>query len=245
MENQRTEKKNAYKTGGKKGCLTVVIVFVFFSIFLGLLGSKGLLKTEETNKLSRNEKQIKESCNVTDKEAIKISQILENCEIITIDKIEHDEILDDMFNEGDTGYRLQSNRIKNIIMYLNSKKEVIVVRHADIDMFSENTYKTKFSSFYLTVSQETKLQISVQNGVKSILKSPSSAEFPLIAKWNFHRDALTNIVTIRSYVDSQNSFGATIRSEFVVLYKITGDIEQGEYTLLYFEFDNQIIADNR
>lgn len=236
---EKTQKKK------KKGCLIFLLIIVCISILFGLLNNFGLLQVEDKAKLTASAKQIKEVCNVTDEQAIAIEEILISCEITPIEKIEYDDMLDGMFNAGDTGYRLQSKGVKNIIMYLNSEKEVIIVRHASIDLFSENTYKKKLSSFYLTTSQETTLQLSVQNGVKSIIKSPSSAKFPSITKWNFHRDPLTNIVTIASYVDSQNSFGAMIRSEFIVLYEITGDIEQGQYTLLYFEFDNQVIVDKR
>lgn len=247
MNNQHPHNETlTTKKKSNKGCLiTVLVAFCFLCLCIVLPLTMGIPKTEEKNELSDNAKQIKEICNTTEEQALAINEILEKCEIVKIDKIEHDDMLDDMFNTGDTGYRIQSQGIKNIILYLDSNKQVITLRYASIDMYSDGVYKTKFGSFYLTTSEETRLQISTQNSVKSILKSPSTADFPNITEWDFHLDYTANTVSVSSYVDSQNSFGATIRSEFAILYQIIGDIEEGEYTLLCFVFDNKMIVDNR
>lgn len=51
--------------------------------------------------------------------------------------------------------------------------------------------------------------------VKKRLKSPSSAEFPGVSEKNQHIQELGNHkYKITSWVDSQNSFGAMIRSRF-------------------------------
>ena len=247
MNRQSTQNEAVLsKKKRKRGCLiTATIVFCFLCLCVTLILTLGIPENEKEQNLSNTALLIQDACNVTKEQAIAIEEILESCEIVSIQEIQHDDMLDDMFNTGDTGYRIQSQGVKNIILYLNSQKEVIVIRHASIDIFAENTCKLKFSAFYLNTSQATKLQIAAQNGVKSTLRTAESAKFPSITDWSFHRDAETNIVTIKSYVDCENLFGAMVRSEFIVLYQITGDIEQGEFSLLYFEFDNQIIVDNR
>tara|TARA_B110000196_G_C20909299_1_gene549755 strand:+ start:217 stop:792 length:576 start_codon:yes stop_codon:yes gene_type:complete len=58
----------------------------------------------------------------------------------------------------------------------------------------------------------------VQKAVKQNLKSPATAEFP------FYDDSQIQhigdcVYQVRSYVDSQNSFGATIRTSFYVRIK--------------------------
>jgi hypothetical protein len=51
--------------------------------------------------------------------------------------------------------------------------------------------------------------------VKSQLKSPSTAKFPSILKKDAHISSLGNATyRITSWVDSQNGFGAMIRSDF-------------------------------
>ena len=225
---------------GKKGCLIAVIIFFSFSLFLGLLNNYGLLDNENNVKLSDNAKQIKETCGTTKEQSIAIEQVLLNCEILEIDAIEHDDLLDDMFSAGDTGYRIKSEGINNIILYLNSDKEVIIIRYASIDLFSNNTYKEKFSSFYLTTDQQAALQTSSEKYVKSILNSPSSAKFSWF-DWQISKDYSTQIAMVSSYVDAKNAFGAEIRAYFTFLYQM----EENSYSLIYFEFDNEIIVDNR
>lgn len=52
--------------------------------------------------------------------------------------------------------------------------------------------------------------------VKRSLKSPSTADFPSSIFYTDYVSRNGQVYTIRSYVDSQNSFGATIRSTFMV-----------------------------
>lgn len=49
--------------------------------------------------------------------------------------------------------------------------------------------------------------------VQDHLKSPSTAEFPYNSNHVYHVDS--NRYVVNSYVDSQNSFGAMIRTRFV------------------------------
>jgi hypothetical protein len=61
-----------------------------------------------------------------------------------------------------------------------------------------------------------------QDFVSSELKTPSEAEYP-----TFNDSFVTisgNIYTIRSYVDSQNSFGANIRSSYTCILKFENDL---------------------
>ncbi|MCH7605253.1 hypothetical protein IID24_04680 [Patescibacteria group bacterium] len=62
--------------------------------------------------------------------------------------------------------------------------------------------------------------IQAQGFLKDHLKSPSTAEFPL----NFvHKKLLDNRFAIESYVDAENSFGATIRSDWSATVQYVGD----------------------
>ncbi|MBE6619291.1 MAG: hypothetical protein E7626_05885 [Ruminococcaceae bacterium] len=238
--------QNSPNKKGKKGCtIFAIFILVFICLCVVLPLTMGIPETEKTQELPRNVKQLMEACNVAQEDAIIINDILEKCQITEIEKIEHDDLLDNIYSEGDTGYRIQSQGVKNIIMYLNAEKQVIIVRHASIDMYSNGEYKTPFSAFYLTTSQKTALQIYTQNAVSSILKSPSSAEFPNISNWSFGRLVADGTVVVESYVDAQNSFGATVRSNFYLIYKITGNIDDGDFSVIYFELDNEVIVDIR
>ena len=57
-----------------------------------------------------------------------------------------------------------------------------------------------------------------QQLVKEQLKSPKSAEFPRYSEKFVTRNGDT--VTVSAYVDAQNSFGATIRENYIATIKI-------------------------
>ena len=80
----------------------------------------------------------------------------------------------------------------------------------------------KAQDFYVTDDEANKYQISCQKTIKEILKSPSTAKFPNITEWGFAKE--DGIITIQGYVDSQNSFGAMIRSDFQFKIRLADDM---------------------
>jgi len=77
--------------------------------------------------------------------------------------------------------------------------------------------------------------------VKQVLKSPSTAKFPgswlnPYDGWGISKEK--NIISLSSYVDSQNSFGATIRSKFILKY----EKNESKYLPLYFKFDGKVLT---
>lgn len=54
------------------------------------------------------------------------------------------------------------------------------------------------------------------------LKSPSTAKFPLYTNEDIKYTYSNDIYTVYGYVDAQNSFGATVRTEFYVTMKKSG-----------------------
>ena len=221
-----------------KGCsITAIIVFCFVCLCITLTLTFG---DSETNKLSEDAKLIKTTFDITVEEASAIEVIFKECEIVDVEKIEYDDMLDDMFNRGDRGYRLQTADVKNIIVYLNSQKELIVIRHASVDLYSEKKCKEKLTAFYLTSEQKSDLRAASETYVKSVLRSPSTADFPWF-DWQCSKDYSTQIATISSYVDAQNAFGAEVRSYFTFMYQMDGS----RYSLLYFELNGDVITDYR
>ena len=62
--------------------------------------------------------------------------------------------------------------------------------------------------------------IHCQNHVKNRLKSPASADFPLLP--DYAERMKNSAYIIQGYVDSQNGFGAMVRSNFTCGIKFTG-----------------------
>jgi hypothetical protein len=74
--------------------------------------------------------------------------------------------------------------------------------------------------------------VKAQYAVEAQLKSPSTAKFPWAGTDHVHQSG--NIFMVRSYVDSQNSFGAMVRTYFVC--KIEYTPEDKKYKVLNLAF---------
>jgi hypothetical protein len=77
--------------------------------------------------------------------------------------------------------------------------------------------------------------------VIGVLKAPATAEFEStgfdVIETNVRGHE--NLYRLKSYVDSENSFGANIRSHFTV----EGLLEGGEWKLIKFVFDGETLVD--
>lgn len=73
-----------------------------------------------------------------------------------------------------------------------------------------------------------------QVAVKAQLKSPSTADFPVCNEKNLMRETGGKI-TVTSYVDSQNSFGAIMRSPFQVILHTTSDTTVAVDDVVFYE----------
>ncbi len=105
--------------------------------------------------------------------------------------------------------------------------------------FLQVTYEMMYyEEWYLPmdITEKSNYQYWTQEIVKSLLKSPKSADFPNITEWAIIANPF--YVAAQSYVDAQNSFGAEVRSKFTFIY-IANTSE-----IIYAVFDGEVIADN-
>jgi hypothetical protein len=163
-------------------------------------------------------KSVEASINIdgiTNDKSIKIIDVLKECGLNDVSSIEHDELLDNAHVDGEKGYRVNSDGI-NIILYINKDDTVNQVRWADKDLYKDGKVVSNISDYVFSIEEQSKIQVKCQDIVSQALKSPSTAKFPNITKWAFSKE--TEKIIVQSYVDSENSFGATIRSEFQVTF---------------------------
>jgi hypothetical protein len=66
---------------------------------------------------------------------------------------------------------------------------------------------------WLSVHAEDEARYACHDRIKSILKAPSTAEFPSVLDETVVNHG-NGDYTVGTYVDAQNSFGATLRSRF-------------------------------
>lgn len=153
------------------------------------------------------------------------------------------------FNSNETtiknfdGYivKRESNNltIKNVTD--DSLKESIADKNDNTNSQNNNsTNKDNDSESLIEQYGKDKIQDYCKEIINSTLKSPSSAEYPgtfLDPDKDWEYSESESIITVKSYVDSQNSFGAIVRSKFIIKMKITNGI--GECT--YLKIDDKVL----
>ena len=212
----------------------VLLIIVLLSMSLNVainLNTNNTINDVKKQPKKHNKSIVAEYIDVTSKQGKAIDNILKKCEINNIKKIEHDPMLDEGHNEGDTGYRITCGNIKNIILCLNSKKKVCRIGYAGYPLYKNKKVVSTLSDYTFTSDELNKYQTMCMNTVLDILKSPSTAKFANYLDWGFSKNKKRIIV--QGYVDSQNSFGAVIRSDFQFKITPTDDI------ITSFIFDGQ------
>lgn len=213
------------KHGFLKGCLTVIIVF--FVLCAGI----GIIMSLTMDKVTNPKSEVSKYIDVTDEQATSIELVLNDCGIEQISSIEYDELLDNAHLDGETGYRLKTGNIDNIILYLSSDKSVNQVRYADYDLYADGSNVATLQDYTVSKDELDKYQYLCQEKVKEVLKFPSTAKFPNYTEWGFKQEK--NIFTVQGYVDAQNSLGAETRSNFQFVIDMDSD------TIQSFIFDGE------
>lgn len=159
--------------------------------------------------------------NITQEQAQSIEDILEDVGVEKINAVAKDEGLDDYYLNGgtDKGYRIayngnDTNDTNNtIIINIKEDGNILVIKMTMGAVLYENgQVLDNLFNYRMTVDEQSDYQYFAQQEIKKLLKSPSTAEFPSLSEWKFSKDK--GEVTLQAYVDSQNSYGATVRGEF-------------------------------
>lgn len=209
------------KKGMSAGAIVALALLgiLAFVILMGMIGSRFFNSADSVSggNTSFNITDIQKVAGISEEQEAAIVEILNNCGI-EIKTIVHDELLDDVNKDNETGYRVSTGDVNNIILYLNPDKTVNIIRYADNDLFEDGKTISSINDYIVTWDEASDLQISCQNAIKSILKSPSTAKFPNLTEWGFSKQ--DGEIIVQGYVDSQNSFGAELRSEFQFILSV-------------------------
>lgn len=190
--------------------------FIFLIVAIALIATGG--NVEPADNSSKMVKEIKNSISVNNEKAQEIEDILKAVGINEIDDIKADESLNEIEGVGSKGYRIKASFSKNnnIILYVDSNNKVICIRWADKDFYRDGKALLNFDDYLITWDEQNEYNIDAQKRIKALLKAPSTAKFPSINNWKFGKD--NGIVIVQAYVDSENSYGAKLRSEFQIKY---------------------------
>lgn len=98
-------------------------------------------------------------------------------------------------------------------------QQVISVDYANHILYENGQVVHTLSDYIITSDEKNDLVFDTQTYINNVLKSPSTAKYPWYDEWYVGKDGDSGIITVQGYVDAQNSFGATTRSQFQVKYQ--------------------------
>lgn len=213
----------------KKGCLIPILIVLVVAVGLVASAMYALSNADGLGATSRG--KIAKEMGITLEQADEVLAVFEACGITDYKEGVHDDLLDDLDYEGQTGYRVAAAGQKNIIVYLNTEGKIDLISWNEITFYQNGVSLGRISDYVLSQKEIDQLMYNCENAVKEILKSPSTSKFPLLTEWKFAKTP--DSVVISSYVDAQNSFGAVVRSFFTV--KLLPD----QTTVVSFVFDGE------
>lgn len=193
------------------------------------------IKEKEKKEAAEKAKKLKifTDIGLSENDAEEAFEILKKCGISKITKIEKDTEIDGVtfYNTIGSGYDIVLSIYNNKLHFVTSGTLVLYDRDA-------NVYKD-IKNYIITSEEQTDLKLYAEEYVKLVLKAPSTAEFPgsffsPFEGWEMANDNGT--YKVKSYVDSQNSFGAMLRSEFYMEFKKNSN---GNLELTKFTFDGK------
>lgn len=135
---------------------------------------------------------------------------------------------------------VKSNKFKVIVELTEEQKEELRKKAEEEALKAEQELQRKRNS--LSLDEAIRIRDECKQIVNQILKSPGSAEYPgsflnPLNDWGMKK--VNNLVTVSSYVDAENSFGAKPRTYFVMQFRMNDD---GSGSLSYFKFGNQVVT---
>lgn len=139
-----------------------------------------------------------------------------------------DNVSGTLFEANADGYHLKitvSDKLYMVICGNYNMYENDTVQYTKQDLDDRSIGEN--SSAYYAIAQEI---------ISSNLKNPSSASFCSLSECRMGRNK--DYVVVQGYVDATNSFGAQVRSEFVVEF-IVIDLSNYSYEPVYINIDGQ------
>lgn len=212
--------KKKKKLGCLFYCSIIILILMTITIVGAVLGNDTPSSNNNTNygnqnaALSTNAPTSFAAKNInglSNKQGEKIDKILSQCGLKDASSITAESSLDSRY-KGKKGYILVIGNIKNVFVFLDKKQNVYKITYKNHTLYGKGKVKSTLNDYCMTAEEQDTVRISCEEKIKEILTSPSTAEFADRNEWAFSKNKHT--LLIQGYVDSQNGFGAMIRSDF-------------------------------
>lgn len=163
--------------------------------------------------------RLRQVSGMTVEQELEANKILGELETGRVTNVERYEKKD---KNGKQAFTVKLQEGDVLLVYLKDNNLSTVMLDGTI-LYSDGKIKKKYTDIIMTSDNAFKYISASEKIIEKILKSPSTAKFPSYHKWGVGFVKGDKIAT-QSYVDSQNSFGATIRSEFQVTFTKDGTV---------------------
>lgn len=212
--------KKKKKLGCLFYCSIIILVLMTITIVGAVLGNDTPSSNSNTNSGNQNATlstntptsfAAKNINGLSNKQGEKIDKILSQCGLKDASSITAESSLDSRY-KGKKGYILVIGNIKNVFVFLDKKQNVYKITYKNHTLYGKGKVKSTLDDYCMTAQEQDTVRISCEEKIKEILTSPSTAEFANRNEWAFSKNKHTLLV--QGYVDSQNGFGAMIRSDF-------------------------------
>lgn len=212
--------KKKKKLGCLFYCSIIILILMTITIVGAVLGNDTPSSNNNTNygnqnaALSTNAPTSFAAKNInglSNKQGEKIDKFLSQCGLKDASSITAESSLDSRY-KGKKGYILVIGNIKNVFVFLDKKQNVYKITYKNHTLYGKGKVKSTLNDYCMTAEEQDTVRISCEEKIKEILTSPSTAEFADRNEWAFSKNKHTLLV--QGYVDSQNGFGAMIRSDF-------------------------------
>lgn len=225
------------------------------SFFLFLVMTVFVTGTDGSSRMNANQdKEIttetQQNINEVDDEKDFVSQLSEYIDISVAEKA--NDIIINQLNFSEVEFREKMGETTNfeialdgVLAVLTASDDVyrIFIPDSDYVFYEDGAVKMtaqQFNDVTIDSYEQTAYYSIAQEIVESYLKSPKSADFPSIAfnSGDIGMKKSGDIVVVQGYVDAENSFGAKIRSQYTVEFKVT-DLDSFSYELIYTNIDGK------
>ena len=122
------------------GCLICLIVFIGFIVAVTF----GIIQTMKNPELYAEKSKVEEAVGCSKEEAKSIEDILKKCDITDYQDVKADEGLNGAWKKNDKGYRVDAQSGNEVLMWLNQKNKVIVLKYGDNVLYKKEKSKLNY-----------------------------------------------------------------------------------------------------
>lgn len=212
----------APKKNNKKGCGILIAILAVLAVFLIFISS---ISDDNEN----TKKSIKNTTTESKQEDKTISLLTENglsneaansvkkdLESVGIQELSSLEVGSGNGVDDLQSFAFSGSGVSGVLTI--EKNETFYISSGDIVLFDKDKGGKidTIERYLLSDEKRVEFMVKAEEYVKQGLKAPSTAEFEstVFGDWSVSRK--DDVVTVVSFVDSQNSFGAMIRDKFIV-----------------------------